>query len=250
MGFNEEFQGDLMININESEKIKLKLKGQGQMPMFIISTPTLTQMAQDPLEIIEEYQFLQKIFYFEMYKGITENEEDFVGNLEEQEYNLKEIKSFLTDLTSLTTESDYDSEKEIKKDLHFFRLMQSYVVINNNQDLPNISILEQQIQTEKFLQQLCFNSESCFILNQIYLNFTQQQKSYDATKPLNLKHFIIEHLPFQTRINILDMGRIYLNQFTKFSFKMEFLGPGKLIAAVRCEIKIPGLVVDMEILKG
>lgn len=254
MGFNDEFKQELNISINESEELILNISGNGIMPMLIISKPILPLLEQDTFEITEEYRLLQKIYYLEMFKSITEQDEAYPKTMDEEENSLQEVQSFNTDLTILSSETNYGSESfrtsvDIKREQRFFRLIQTYILVNNNEDLPNSTLLEQLLQTEKFLNHLRYNSASGSILTRLYENYLQQRNSYDDKSPINLKYFTIQSLPFQLRTNILDMGKVYLNQYSKFVFKLEFIGaPGELIAAARCALKIPGLRVDFEIL--
>ncbi|XP_065356796.1 uncharacterized protein LOC135951140 [Calliphora vicina] len=252
MGFNEEFKQELNIIINESEELILNISGHGIMPMFIISKPLLPLLEQDPFEITEEYRLLQKIFYLEMFKSITEQDEGYPKTMDEEENSLQDIQSFEAD----SSETEYGSESartsgDIKREQRFFRLIKTYILVNNNEDLPNSRILEQLLQTEKFLNHLRHNSVSCSILSRLYENYLLQRNSYDDKIAINLKHFTIQSLPFQLRTHILDMDKVYLNQYSKLMFELEFIGaPGELIAAARCALKIPGLTVDLEIVEN
>ncbi|KAM7351072.1 uncharacterized protein ACRADG_004056 [Cochliomyia hominivorax] len=250
MGFNGEFEHDFAVNINDSQDVVIKFRGQGLMPMLIMTKPKLPLNTQESFEIIEEYNLLQKIYYFEMFKIFREMEEDQFDGKQEEGADLKKKKNSSDNLSLTISGTDIDSLMEEGRDERFFRLIQTYVLIQNNEDLPSYGILEQQLQTKKFVKQLHYNTESLTILNQLHQNYLTQRNGFEEMKAINLKYFTIEPLPFHTRGYLLDMENVYMNQFRKFSFQIEFLGPGKLLAAARNEIQIPGLMVDFEISKS
>ncbi|KNC22402.1 hypothetical protein FF38_04659, partial [Lucilia cuprina] len=248
MGFNEEFKQNLKIIVNENEELILKINGHGIMPILIISKPLLPLAPQDQLEISEEYHLLKKLFYLEIFKSITEKDDDYLKGLNEEGNVLQEIPSFSTDLSEMENSSETaETLINLKREQRFFNLIQTYILVNNNEDLPNSTVLEQLLQTEKFINQLRVNTENCSILNSLYQNYLQHQKNSQDQMRINLKHFTIQSLPFELRTNILDMGKVYLNQYFKFVLKLEFIGPGELGAAVRSVVKIPGLTIDLEV---
>lgn len=245
MGFNEEFKRELIINVNDSEELILKLTGQGIMPMLIMSKPSLSLEQQHSYEIIEEYCWLQRLYYFETFKTYTEKDEEIFNTMQEEENKMHDIKNVLNDLSLLSSESE--KEFEIAgPSLNLFKLMQTYIFVNY-EDVPNSIILEQLLQTEKFLNHLRHNPETCSHLSRLYQNYLLHHKSLENKIPIYLKHVTIQPLPFQLKTYVLDMGKVYLNQYSKFHFTLEFLGPGELLAAIRTAIKIPGLTVDFEI---
>lgn len=246
MGLNEEFKNAVGIVVNDGEEFTVNVNGHGIMPMLSNCKPKLKFSYQATSEIVEEYYILQKIYYFEIFKPITEKEFDHIragGEEDTESFNIDAYRSLLTDRESITSKSTI----ETPKDIHFYMLVRTYVMIENNENLPNPTILYQQLQTEKFLNRLRSNKELSSYLNLIHRNYLLHQKSYGAQMPTNLKHFTIQPLPFHLTPLILDMGKLYFNQCRKLVLQLEFLGPGRLMAACRSAIKIPGLNVNFGI---
>lgn len=252
MGLNEEFKNDLRIVVNGGEELTVKFNGHGVMPMLAICKPKLKFAYQSQREIIEEYFLLQKIYYFDIFKPITEKEFDNLKGGDEEGTETFNVDGCLSTLSEPSEEADRESRASRStaaksKDICFFMLLRTYVMIENNENLPNSIILYQLLQTEKFVNYLRVNKDLSSFLGLVYQNYLLHQKSYDAKMPTNLKHFTIQPLPFYMTPLILDMGQMYFNQYRKLVLVFEFLGPGKLIAACRSIVKIPGLTVDFGI---
>ncbi|XP_061398688.1 uncharacterized protein LOC133334406 [Musca vetustissima] len=252
MGINEDgFERELCITINNGERKSLKFRGQGIIPMLIRDNRKLPYEPQTPEEIIDEYRFLQKIYYFEIFSDITKLDEENTNKLTE-ENDLKRSSCSLMELTSTQSESLIDESQSTtarstthrEKEFEFFRcLFRNYVLINNNQGLPDPIQLEQLLETEKFLQQLHEHSETGELFKILYREY--QNVNYDRISK-NLKHFVVQPLPFNMRGLVLDLGKLVFNQYRKYSVSLDFLGPGILIAAARSAIEIPGVFVDFE----
>ena len=146
MGLNEEFQNDLRIVVNGGEELTVKFSGHGAMPMLAICKPKLKFAYQSPREIIEEYFLLQKIYYFEIFKPITEKEYDNLRGGDEEGSETFDIDGCLSTLTEGSEETDQESRASrltaVKsKDMCFFMIIRTYVMIENNENLPNSVIL-------------------------------------------------------------------------------------------------------------
>lgn len=253
MGFSDEFRRELRIVINDGEELTLRLRGHGVMPMLALANRKLSHVKQKLIEVIEEYRLLQKIYYFEIFKPITEIDDDLPETTGEEDI-LHKVMSLMTEtpLVSMSdshTSSESRSSEMAEKELRFFRLLKTYVLVNINEELPNSKVLEQLVETEKFLNHLRFNSETAYLLNMVHQNYLRLRQCHDEKVPLNLKHFTTQPLPFQLKGSILRMDKLYMNQFSKFTITLEFFGPGKLIASVRSAIKIPGLVIDFKVIE-
>lgn len=256
MGFREDFRHEIHITLNDGDTMSLRLRGQGVIPMIAIANGNSTLAPQDSEEIINEYYLLQKIYYFEMFKSITDNDEDIsAAQLEENE--IKKSLSFIMEFTSSSSTMDAESQstpdsessRSVNRregDLRFFRLLQTYVLINNNDELPHASILDQLLETEKFLTHLRLNKETCNLLIMVYKQNSHINRSPNENISMHVQNFSVHPLPFQMRVHVLNMGNLKLNQFRKFVIALEFFGPGKLIAAARSAIKLPCLLVNFE----
>ncbi|XP_073825858.1 uncharacterized protein isoform X2 [Musca autumnalis] len=259
MGFSEDgFMRELRITINNGQIKLLKFRGQGVMPMLITDNPKLPYETQTSDDIINEYRFLQKIFYFEMFSDITELECDFFQNQAEEHEEKKSLCS-LEEVAELSSPSPstsmLDESRSITsrsksrhaQELRYIRcLLQSYVLINDNEEVPNFAVLNQLLETERFLHQLNSNPETVEHLQILYHDHQRLSRKLNEKLAINLKHFIIQPLPFHIRGIVLDLGNLVVNQFRKYSVSLEFLGPGKLLAAARSVIQIPGVFVDLE----
>lgn len=238
LGFSEEFVRDLKIVINNGEEILLRVKGHGILPMLTIIARDIEFVEQHQLEIIEEYELLRKIYYFEIFKAITIQDEDLDKDAEEEGRIVHASSS-----QAVESESEWVTEEE--EAMYF--ILQEYVLVNNNGELPNDTVLNQLLETEKFLNRLRYSKETCVMLNNVYQNDLISRNTYKDKLPPNLKSFTTQPLPFELRARILDVGDLYLNQYRKVKLELEFCGPGKLIASARTALKIPGLVVDFEL---
>uniref|UniRef100_A0A1A9VXN7 Uncharacterized protein n=1 Tax=Glossina austeni TaxID=7395 RepID=A0A1A9VXN7_GLOAU len=238
LGFSEEFVRDLKIVINNGEEILLTVKGHGVLPMLTTIKRDIEFVEQHQLEIIEEYELLRKIYYFEIFKAITIQDEDLDKDAEEEGRIVHASSS-----QAVESESEWMTEEE--EAMYF--ILQEYVLVNNNEELPNDTVLDQLLETEKFLNRLRYSKETCVMLNNVYQNDLIFRNTYKDKLPPNLKSFTTQPLPFELRARILDLGDLHLNQYRKVKLGLEFCGPGKLIASARTALKIPGLVVDFEL---
>ncbi|KAL9924984.1 uncharacterized protein ACN2A1_010385 [Glossina fuscipes fuscipes] len=238
LGFSEEFARDFKIVINNGEEILLRVKGHGVVPMLAIIKRDIEFVEQHQLEIIEEYELLRKIYSFEIFKAITIQDEDLDGNAEEEGGIV---------LTSSSQAVEWEREWVTEEEKAMYFILQEYVLVNNNEELPNNTILDQLLETEKFLNRLRYSKETCVMLKNVYQNYLISRNTYKEKLPPNLKSFTTQPLPFELRERILDLGDLHLNQYRKVKLGLEFYGPGKLIASARTALKIPGLVVDFEL---
>uniref|UniRef100_A0A1A9W0K3 Uncharacterized protein n=1 Tax=Glossina brevipalpis TaxID=37001 RepID=A0A1A9W0K3_9MUSC len=237
LGFSEEFIRDLKIVVNDGEEIVLRAKGHGVLPMLAIINRNIEFLEQHQLEIVEEYELLRKIYYFEIFSAITVQDEELVKEAEEMGVELSS--------SSQVVESEIEWMNEEERIWYY--MLQEFVLVNNNEELPNATILDQLLETEKFLNRLRYSRETCAMLNNVYQNYLASRKIYKEKTPPNLKSFTTQPLPFELRARVVDMGDLHLNQYSKVKIKLEFYGPGKLIASARTVLKIPGLVVDFEL---
>lgn len=243
MGFSEQFMYEIQVTANKSEEKIIQLRGQGIMPIIAVTTK-LQRTEQTIFEILDEYELLKSIYYFEVFKSITEFDEDLNVPKEEDNISLRSVEyslsSIHTDATTSTTSS---------RQARFFQLMKTYVIVNNNAELPHASVLEQLIETQKFVKQLQENSKTVLLLRKVHQDYVKLISSYGETMPINLNHFTTQPLPFQQQGFVLNMNQLVLEQLRKFVIDLHFYGPGKLIASVRTEVKIPGLHVYFEVKK-
>ncbi|KAI9584077.1 hypothetical protein GQX74_010412 [Glossina fuscipes] len=170
--------------------------------------------------------------------AITIQDEDLDGNAEEEGGIV---------LTSSSQAVEWEREWVTEEEKAMYFILQEYVLINNNEELPNNTILDQLLETEKFLNRLRYSKETCVMLKNVYQNYLISRNTYKEKLPPNLKSFTTQPLPFELRERILDLGDLHLNQYRKVKLGLEFYGPGKLIASARTALKIPGLVVDFEL---
>jgi len=62
-----------------------------------------------------------------------------------------------------------------------------------------------------------------------------------------VKHFTVQPIPCEQHGYVLDLGSMARNSVRRFQLKLHFFGPGKLIAAARTAVRIPGLYVDFNV---
>ncbi|XP_036329834.1 uncharacterized protein LOC118741975 [Rhagoletis pomonella] len=244
MGFSGQFMHEIQVTANKSEEQIIQLRGQGIMPIIAVTTK-LQRPEQAIFEILDEYELLRAIYYFDVFKSITEFDEDLPVPKEEDNVSRRTIEyslsSINTDATTSTTSS---------RQARFFQLMKTYVIVNNNGELPHASVLEQIIETQKFIKQLQANTKTALLLRKVHQDYVKLISSYGESMPINLKHFTTQPLPFQQQGFVFNMNQLVLGQLRKFVIDLHFYGPGKLIASVRTEVKIPGLYVDFEVKKS
>ncbi|XP_011188801.1 uncharacterized protein LOC105216146 [Zeugodacus cucurbitae] len=244
MGFSEQFTHDILVNANKSEEQIIHFRGQGIMPIIEVTTK-LARPEQDMVEVLMEYELLQSIYYFEVFKSITEYDEDLPAPREEDNVSMLTTKYSISSLQTGSTKSTTSS-----REARFYHMMRSYVIVNNNAELPHASVLEQLIETQKFLRQLRENPKLVMLLRKVHQEYLKMLSNYGESMPINLKHFTTQPLPFHQQGFILNMNVLVLGQLRKFTIDLHFHGPGKLIASVRTEVKIPGLYVDFEVRKS
>lgn len=241
MGFNEEFIRELRVVINSCNTKILKIRGHGVMPLLTFVDRRIPFISQNQNDIIAEYLLLQKIYYFEIFKGITmQDDGDLFTPMVEEQIPMK--KSSRTPTLSVSSGTRSSNEYD---EIIFYRILRTYVFVYNNQDVPNVSVLEQLLETERFINCLQIKAEKRMLLNTVYQNYLQTRHLFRDKMKQNVKYFTIQPLPFQLRSRILDMGELYLDEYRKIVLELEFSGPGKLIACVRTGVFIPGLVVDL-----
>ncbi|XP_053960537.1 uncharacterized protein LOC128864803 [Anastrepha ludens] len=245
MGLSDQFLHEIQVTANKSEEQIIQLRGQGVMPIIAVTTK-LQRPTQLFFEILNEYELLRSIYYFDVFKALTEYDDDMPAPKEEDNISLRTLEysmssSIHTDTTTSTTSS---------RQARFFRMMKTYVIVNNNAELPNASVLEQLIETQKFIKQLQENPKSACLLRKVHQDYVKMIANYGESMPINLKHFTTQPLPFQQQGYVLNMNQLILGQLRKFIIDLHFYGPGKLIASVRTEVKIPGLYVDFKVKKS
>ncbi|XP_067624734.1 uncharacterized protein [Eurosta solidaginis] len=245
MGFSEQFMHEIYVTANKSEERILHLRGQGAMPIISIVTK-LPRPQQTVQEVLEEYELLQSIYYFDVFKAITVYDEDFPVEKEEED----DISLLTTEFSVSTIHTESSRSTTSSRQARFFRMMKSYVIVNSNGELPNARVLEQLIETQRFIKQLKENPKAVHMLRKVYQSYERMIHNYDEVLPINLKHFTTQPLPFQQQGFLLNLNSMILGQLRKFQIDFHFYGPGKLIASVRTEVKIPGLYVDFEVKKS
>lgn len=246
MGFNEEFVRELRVVINNCNTRILKIRGHGVMPMLMVSDRKISTIWRNQDEIMDEYRLLQRIYYFDVFKGITMEEDDGLFRaMAEEEISMEKITS-RTPTLSYSSDTQ-QSEQQERENLTFYRVVRTYVFVYNNQDVPNVSVLEQLLETERFLNSLRLESEKRQQLNTVYQNYQQTCHLFREKLYQNVKYFQIQPLPFELRGRILDLGDIYMDEYRRVTLELEFSGPGKLIACARSAIYLQGFTVDLEL---
>ncbi|XP_030384254.1 uncharacterized protein LOC115631593 [Scaptodrosophila lebanonensis] len=243
LGFSENFNRNFGVIINTTASTFFRLRGQGVLPILSMNTD-LPRMEQDQQEIMEEYRLLRNIYNYEIFKSITEFDEEPKVSIGEEEDGLDEDK-ISSDFSEISLSDDeMSSERQHWHDLHFFKMVQSYVMVINNQELPNAVVLKQMLETERYLQRLRRQPELYAIHKKVYLEYEKAFKVVSYKLPTSVKHFTVQPIPCQQHGYILNLGKLRLNSLRRFEFRLHFFGPGKLIAAARTAVKIPGLYVD------
>ncbi|XP_034101229.1 uncharacterized protein LOC117565950 isoform X2 [Drosophila albomicans] len=243
LGLNENFLRSFGVLINNSANSYFRLRGQGVLPILNIST-VLPKVEQSSSEILEEYSFMRKIYNYETFKSITEVDGDIMGLRGEED---DQEDSFTIDFSHLS-ESDEDMSAAQRRhhDYRLFQMVKTYVLVNNNQELPNATVLNQMLVTERYLHRLRINPELYDIHQKVYNKYISLHKT-QAYKASNVKHFTVQPLPCEQLAYVLDLGPLTLNTLRRFELRLHFFGPGKLIASARTAVKVPGLYVDFHV---
>ncbi|XP_041631898.1 uncharacterized protein [Drosophila kikkawai] len=251
LGFSESFRHTFGAMINNSDSSEFCLRGQGVMPMLDMTTP-LPSIPMDPAELEEEYRLLQRIYQYEIFRSITEvvEEELMPANMGEEEGNQMEDKPTprSEDFSLLSfSEEDMPSEQQARHDLQLFRMVKTYVMVNNNQDLPHATVLRQLLLAERYLLRIRTKPELYALHQQVYQSHLKLHKAPGYKQPSLVKHFTVQPIPCEQHGFILDLGSLPRNSLRRFELKLHFFGPGKLIAAARTAVRIPGLFVDFKV---
>ncbi|KAH8412221.1 hypothetical protein KR009_000536, partial [Drosophila setifemur] len=246
LGFSESFRHSFGAVINNSDSTYFWLKGQGVMPMLGMSSPLATAPL-DPLEVEEEYRLLQRVYHYEIFRTITEEDEEQPHGGEEE--NQQEDKVSISEDFSQLSSSDEDmpSQRQAQHDLQLFRMVHTYVMVNNNQELPHATVLRQLLLAERYLQRLCSKPELYTLHQQVYQSHQKMHKATGYKQPAMVKHFTVQPIPCEQHGFILDLGPLARNTLRRFELKLHFFGPGKLIAAARTTVRIPGLYLDFSL---
>lgn len=258
MGFCDEFKRTINLEINNCNNMTINYRGQGIMPI-IQGDHRLSRLELTQKDVMEQYKLLQRVYYFDIFKNFTEEEEfeppimreegeyeDFVGPLPITDV-ASEYQCPSGSISMLSVRSSGSALSHRTMERKFYCLMKSYIVVNSNQDVPNAMILEQLLETERFLDHLAINRKTRHLLQLVYNEHKKFTKNYDKSQPFYLKYFTIQPLPFEMRGYVYNMGSCKMHEFYYFNIKLHFFGPGKLIAAVRTETKIPGLIVKLDV---
>ncbi|XP_068141752.1 uncharacterized protein [Drosophila tropicalis] len=254
-GFNENFLRTFGVVINTSAYCYFWLKGQGILPILSMSSD-LPRVQQDISEIIDEYHFMQRIYYYETFKSITETDKEPLLLAGEEDGNPHGLESdgISDDFSLYPTTDDEEqgdeqatSDRQRLRDYQMFRLVQSYVLVNNNQELPHPVVLKQMLLAERYIHRLHHRPEVYALHQQVYQSYVKQDKSSSKAKSVNVKHFTVQPIPCEQHGYILDLGLVPLNTLRRFEIRLHFYGPGKLKASARTAVRIPGLYVDFQV---
>ncbi|EDW03468.1 GH10488 [Drosophila grimshawi] len=243
LGFNENFLRRFTVFINDSAYSSFRLRGQGILPILNITTP-LPKVEQSMTEIMEEYTFMRKIYNYETFKSITECDSELAAN-EEEGVQEQQVTSDFSELSE--SEDDMSSDRQRYHDIQFFKMTKTYVLVNNNQEMPNATVLNQMLVTERYLERLTNNPDLYNTHQKVYQNYVNLNKSQGYKLPVLVKHFTVQPLPCEQLGYILDLGPLTRNTIRRFEMRLHFFGPGKLIAAARTAVRIPGLFVDFNV---
>ncbi|EDV57289.2 uncharacterized protein LOC6541119 [Drosophila erecta] len=247
LGFSESFHHSFGAMINNSDSSYFHLRGQGVMPMLEMASP-LPSTPLDSLEVAEEYRMLQKIYHYEIFRSITEVDEEPKRAEGEEECQVEERPSLTEDFSMLSlSESEMSSERRELHDLQLFRMVHTYVMVNNNQELPHATVLRQLILAERYLQRLRSKQELYELHQQVYRTYQKVHSSPGLKQSAMVKHFTVQTIPCEQHGYVLDLGSLPRNTLRRFELKLHFFGPGKLIAAARTAVRIPGLYVDFNV---
>ncbi|SPP79109.1 uncharacterized protein LOC117582439 [Drosophila guanche] len=245
LGFSESFCHTFGVLINGSASSHFWLRGQGVMPMLNADSK-LPADHQDELDIVEEYRLLQRIYYYEMFKSITETDAEFSAAAGEEEGFQED--AITEDFSQLSeSEEEMSSVRQRQHDTQLFKMVQTYVLVNNNQELPHATILKQLLLGVRYRKRLRDNGELYAKHQQVYQRHQQLHKAGSYKLPPNAKYFTVQPIPCQQQGHILDLGQLKRNTLRRFELQLHFSGPGKLIAAARTAVRIPGLFVDFSI---
>lgn len=250
LGFSESFRHSYGAVINNSDSNYFWLKGQGVMPILDM-TSALPVVPLDAYEVQEEYRLLQRIYHYEIFRTITELDEEpkFIGEEEDQQ---EELGNSVSEDFSLLSSSDEDmpSERQAQHDLQLFRMVRTYVMVNNNQELPHATVLRQLILAERYMLRLRLKPELYSLHQQVYQSYQKVHKVPGFKQPAMVKHFTVQPIPCEQQSYVLELGPLMWNTLRKFEIKLHFFGPGKLIAAARTAVRIPGLYVDFNVVEA
>ncbi|KAH8244579.1 hypothetical protein KR038_007057, partial [Drosophila bunnanda] len=250
LGFSESFRHTFGAMINNSDSTEFSLRGQGVMPMLDMTSP-LPSVPMDPAELEEEYRLLQRIYQYEIFRSITEVEEEPVPpHMGEEEGLHQEDRPAprSEDFSLLSySEEDMASEQQARHDLQLFRMVKTYVMVNNNQELPHATVLRQLLLAERYLLRLRTRPELYALHQQVYQSHLKLHKAPGYKQPSLVKHFTVQPIPCEQHGFILELGSLARNSLRRFELKLHFFGPGKLIAAARTTVRIPGLFVDFKV---
>ncbi|XP_064539581.1 uncharacterized protein LOC135429246 isoform X1 [Drosophila montana] len=244
LAFNENFLRIFSVMINNSAYSFFRLRGQGIMPILNITTP-LPKVEQSISEILEEYEFMRKIYNYEIFKSITEQDKEPPAQGEEEDEQEDQVSSDFSELSA--SEEDMPSERQRFHDIQLFKMFKTYVLVNNNQELPNAVVLNQMLVTERYVHRLR-NKPDLYTLHQkVYNSYVNQTRPQGYKLPVNVRHFTVQPLPCEQLAYVLDLGPLTRNTLRRFELRLHFFGPGKLIAAARTAVRIPGLYVDFNV---
>ncbi|XP_050741156.1 uncharacterized protein LOC108029238 isoform X2 [Drosophila biarmipes] len=247
LGFSESFKHSFGAMVNNSDSNYFWLRGQGVMPMLEMASP-LPMTPLDPLEVEEEYRMLQRIYHYEIFRSITEVDEEPKPAAGEEENQVEDKVSVSEDFSMLSSSgSEMSSGRKDLHDLQLFRMVHTYVMVNNNQELPHATVLRQLILAERYLKRLRLKPELYALHQQVYLTYQKMHKAPGLMQPAMVKHFTIQPIPCEQHGYVLDLGSLSRNTVRRFQLKLHFFGPGKLIAAARTAVRIPGLYVDFNV---
>ncbi|XP_033235264.1 uncharacterized protein [Drosophila pseudoobscura] len=245
LGFSESFFHTFGVVINASASNQFCLRGQGVMPILETDSK-LKGVPQEQLAILEEYRLLQRIYYYEMFKSITETDGELTAAGGEEEGIQEDVIS--EDFSQLSeSEEDMSSARQRYHDTQLFKMVRSYVLVNNNQELPHATILKQMLLGERYRNRLRDSSELYAKHQEVYQSQQKLHKAASYKLPPNVKHFTVQPIPCEQQGHILDLGHLNRNTLRRFELQLHFFGPGKLIAAARTAVRIPGLFVDFSI---
>ncbi|XP_030565461.1 uncharacterized protein LOC115765868 isoform X2 [Drosophila novamexicana] len=244
LGFNENFLRIFSVMINNSAYSFFRLRGQGIMPVLNITTP-LPKVEQSISEVLEEYEFMRKIYNYEIFKSITERDREPAALGEEEGFQEDRVSCDFSELSE--SEEDMPSERQRQHDIQLFKMVKTYVLVNNNQELPNAVVLNQMLVTERYIHRLRNNPDLYSVHQKVYNSYESQTRTQGYKLPVNVRHFTVQPLPCEQLAYVLDLGPLTRDTLRRFELRLHFFGPGKLIAAARTAVRIPGLYVDFNV---
>lgn len=244
LGLNENFQHIFKVLINNTANSQFRLRGQGILPILSLTT-SLPMVEQSRAEIIEEYDYMRKIYNYETFKSITHTDKEPIGLLEEEAPQEQKITSDFSEISE--SDSEMPSDRQRYHDILLFKMVQTYVLVNNNQSLPNGVVLNQMLVTERYLHRLRVNPSLLTQHHKVYQSYVNHNKPQGYRLPITARHFTVQPLPCEQLAYVLNLGPLVRNSLRRFELRFHFFGPGKLIAAARTAVRIPGLYVDFSI---